>query len=226
MSHDDFEIEPIPGLPARLPQGEHILWQGRPDSKTFARVILHERKIALYFLLLIGWKFGTGFYDGETFAQSLYTAATLALGALIVFSLLKLYARAVEKTTIYTITNKRIVMRFGVALPVTFNFPFAQIIEANLKPVIDDKGTISLGLKEHTKVSWLILWPHVRPWKLAHPQPSIRLVSDVQEVAILLQQNLSKFHESSNPVTRIVRVEDTPTGETIPSVTDLGKQGA
>ncbi|MEM8651597.1 MAG: photosynthetic complex putative assembly protein PuhB [Pseudomonadota bacterium] len=226
MSHDDFEIEPIPGLPANLPKGEHIVWQGKPDRGTFARVVLHERKIVLYFLLLIGWKFGTGIYDGETFAQSLYTASTLALGAFIVIGLIRLYAKAVAKTTVYTITNKRIVMRFGVALPVTFNFPFAQITEANLKQVQDDKGTISLGLKEHTKVSWLILWPHVRPWKLAHPQPSIRLVSDVQEVAILLQQNLSKFHESSNPVTRIVRVEDKPTVDAIPSVSDLGKQGA
>ena len=89
MSHDDFEIEPIPGLPAKLPKGEHIVWQGKPDRGTFARVVLHERKIVLYFLLLIGWKFGTGIYDGETFLQSLYTASTLALGAFIVIGLMQ-----------------------------------------------------------------------------------------------------------------------------------------
>ena len=30
-AHDDFEIEPIKGLPERPPEVEDILWQGRPD---------------------------------------------------------------------------------------------------------------------------------------------------------------------------------------------------
>ncbi|MEO0720506.1 MAG: PH domain-containing protein, partial [Pseudomonadota bacterium] len=28
MPHDDFEIEPVSGLPEAPPEGEHILWQG------------------------------------------------------------------------------------------------------------------------------------------------------------------------------------------------------
>ena len=37
MSHDDFAIEPIPGLPERPPQGEEILWQGRPNWWALAK---------------------------------------------------------------------------------------------------------------------------------------------------------------------------------------------
>ena len=36
MPHDDFQIEPVPGLPERPPEGERILWQGRPNR-------LHDR---------------------------------------------------------------------------------------------------------------------------------------------------------------------------------------
>ncbi len=31
MSHDDFALEPIKGLPEVPPEGEEILWQGRPQ---------------------------------------------------------------------------------------------------------------------------------------------------------------------------------------------------
>ena len=37
MSHDDFHIEPVPGLPAELPDGEHIVWQGKPETAGVAR---------------------------------------------------------------------------------------------------------------------------------------------------------------------------------------------
>ena len=37
MSHDDFNFEPIRGLPEQLPEGEHILRQGSPDPRRLAR---------------------------------------------------------------------------------------------------------------------------------------------------------------------------------------------
>jgi hypothetical protein len=37
MSHDDFNFEPIRGLPEALPADEHILWQGRPNSLRLAK---------------------------------------------------------------------------------------------------------------------------------------------------------------------------------------------
>lgn len=226
MSHDDFETEPIPGLPALLPEGEYIVWQGYPDARAVARKLLHERKILAYFTLLIVWKFGTGLYDGETVLQSAYVASTLALGGLIVFALIRWYARAIKRSTIYTITNKRVVMRFGVALPVTFNFPFKQITEANLKKVWEDKGTISLGLTEHTKISWLILWPHVRPWMIARPQPAIHMVRNVDMVADLLGQQLKTFHGSQDAAVRVINTEPTDqVKETVPAI-ELEEQGA
>lgn len=194
MTHDDFEREPIPGLPAHLPEGEHIVWQGSPSASSFARNILHKRKIMVYFAIVAAWKFGTGLYDGDTLRQSIMTAGTLLMAAGIVFGIIWWYARAVKRSTIYTITNKRVVMRFGVALPVTFNYPFAQITSADVKESNEDHGSITLGLKEHTKISWAILWPHARPWKLARPEPAIREVADVANVAKLLSENLHAFH--------------------------------
>jgi hypothetical protein len=36
-------------------------------------------------------------------------------------------------------------------------------------------------------MGWAHLWPHARPWALRKPQPSLRCLADVQQVAALLQ---------------------------------------
>jgi len=42
----EYEYEPVPGLPQRLPQGERILWQGAPDWQTLARIpCLETRRV-------------------------------------------------------------------------------------------------------------------------------------------------------------------------------------
>ncbi|MEL7430166.1 MAG: photosynthetic complex putative assembly protein PuhB [Pseudomonadota bacterium] len=199
MSHDDFETEPVPGLPAHLPEGEEMVWQGAPDARAFARSVLHERKIMGYFAVLAIWKFSTAIYDGGTALQGLIAAAFMILSAALVWLIIRWYAGAVARTTVYTITNKRVVMRFGVALPVTFNYPFAQITTADVKALIDDAGTLTLGLKEHTKVSWAILWPHARPWRVAKPEPAMRAVADIETVAGILSTQLHEFHHQPIP---------------------------
>ncbi|MEM1317847.1 MAG: hypothetical protein AAGF29_06255, partial [Pseudomonadota bacterium] len=52
----------------------------------------------------------------------------------------------------------------------------------------------ALELKEHTKISWPILWPHVRAWKLARPQPLLRAIGDVDTVAEKLASGLRAAH--------------------------------
>ncbi|MDJ0614924.1 MAG: photosynthetic complex putative assembly protein PuhB [Rhizobiaceae bacterium] len=200
MSHDDFATEPIPGLPAHLPEGEQLVWQGAPDARAFARSVLHERKILAYFGIVAVWKFATTLYDGGTAFQATISASFMVIAALVVFAIIRWYANAVAKTTVYTITDKRVVMRFGIALPVTFNYPFAQVRGANLVETFDDHGNITLELAEHSKLSWAILWPHARPWKLTKPEPAMRSVSNLKDTAKVLSAQLHAFH--SKPVPR------------------------
>ncbi|MEN0040756.1 MAG: photosynthetic complex putative assembly protein PuhB [Pseudomonadota bacterium] len=194
MSQDDFQIEPVPGLPANLPDGEHIVWQGKPETAGVARDAFHTTAIAIYFALLIGWRVMAGIADGRG-AMDLFSiaTATLALGALVLAILFGI-AALVKRTTIYTITNRRVVMRFGIALPITFQLPFTQITSADVKPLSGGRGNIALELKEHTKISWPILWPHVRAWKLARPQPLLRAIGDVDAVAEKLASGLRAAH--------------------------------
>jgi hypothetical protein len=195
--HDDFHKEPIPGLPAHLPEGENILWQGKPERTAILRDALHSHKIGIYFFLLTAWKLASGISDGKTLSELAFSVGgTVLLGALALLILFAI-AAMIERTTIYTITNKRVVMRFGIALPITFQFPFSQITSADVKRLDDTKGSVVFSLKEHTKISWLVLWPHVRGWKVAKPQPSLRAIADVEAVATLLATELSAAHKQA-----------------------------
>ena len=112
----EHEIEPSPGLPGTLPRGETVLWQGRPSARLVSRHVLKTRWIAGYFLVLALWGAWAGHADGHGAGGILFSVAVLVALAALAIGLLEAFAWGVEKTTLYTVTNERIVMRFGVAL--------------------------------------------------------------------------------------------------------------
>ena len=170
----EHDGEPVPGLPARLPPGEGILWQGAPAWWPFARRAMHLRGLALYFLLLIAWQVTEAALGGGGLAEVLAAPALslpLALGCL---GILALIGRASAKATLYTITNRRLVLRVGVALPMTVNLPFAAVQSAAVRRHADGTEDIVLDLLPGHRVSALALWPHLRPWRMGRPAPMLR----------------------------------------------------
>jgi len=184
---DDFNFEPLPGLPALPPSGEEVLWQGRPDSLRLAREAYGLTWVAGYFVLIVGWQASRGFAEAGIAGALAFGIPYLVLGLLgcgVVF----LLAYAQARTTVYTITSARVVLRIGAALSVTINLPFRQIESAGLDLKSSGLGSIALSLTEGTRLSWLTLWPHVRPWRLARPEPALRCIPDAARVAKLLAE--------------------------------------
>ena len=184
MSHDDFDVEPIRGLPELPPEGEHILWQGGPCWRALARDAFKTRWIAVYFALMAGWSV---LNTGAGGAPTDWRAAVpfLVMGG-IALGLLYLIAIVQAKTTVYTITNRRVAMRIGAALTVTLNLPYKWIGSADLALQKNGKGTIALDLIGSTKFSYMVCWPHVRPWYINRPQPALRSIPDAENVAEIL----------------------------------------
>jgi hypothetical protein len=189
----EYEFEPIRGLPEHLPPGEEMLWQGAPRWTALARRAFHVWKVAVYFGVIIVWRILADFSAGETAAEVVVGALwVLALGAVSIGGLL-LLAWAMARSTVYTITSRRVVMRFGVALPMIVNFPFAQIQSAQMKRHRDETGDIPLVLVASTRTSYTVLWPNVRPWHFSKPQPMLRAIPDVSRVAEILSGALGRF---------------------------------
>jgi hypothetical protein len=173
----EHDIEPIRGLPGDLPPGEAVLWQGAPDAWVFARSALGARWIGGYFALLVGWAL-----VGGTPIGALLTAGfgVLAMGLVYGFALL------VARTTVYTITNRRVVLRIGVALSKCINLPLVKLGGADLRKLGAGYGDIALSIEGQSMLGYAILWPHARPFRLAKPQPMLRALPDAAEAAGIL----------------------------------------
>ncbi|WP_291295300.1 photosynthetic complex putative assembly protein PuhB [Elioraea sp.] len=187
----EHDFEPVPGLPEALPEGETILWQGAPQHGPLARKALHVRSIAFYFAALAAWRGTALALDGASATEILLGAGLLVVLGAIAIAPLALFAWASARSTIYTITNRRVVIRAGVALPTSVNVPFAAIQAAGLKLHGEGIGDIALRLVPDQKIAYLFLWPHVRPWHFSRPEPTLRCVADAEAVAQVLGRALA-----------------------------------
>lgn len=199
--HDDFENEPVPGLPKRLPPGENILWQGAPTWKALARRALHVRTLSIYATIMVVWRGTATVYDGGTFGEGLVAAGILAAVTGTAIAILTGIAYLYAKGTVYTITNRRLVLRFGIALPITIQIPFTKIGSAGLRMHGDGTGDIPVEVIDKTRISYLIMWPNVRPWRVGKPQPMLRNLNDATEAAEILSGALAAAVATEEPAT-------------------------
>lgn len=184
--NSEYDFEPVKGLPADLPRGERLLWQGSPDWRSLARHGFHVRKFAFYFLLLIAWRGAEGVADGEAASSVILGCGWLLLLGAVLVAMLTGLAKLTAKNTVYSVTNRRIVMRHGIALPMSVNIPFTIIDAASMRAYADGTGEISVALLPGQRLGYILTWPHVRPWRLSKPEAMLRTVPDVARVATLL----------------------------------------
>ncbi|MDF1727739.1 MAG: photosynthetic complex putative assembly protein PuhB [Sulfitobacter sp.] len=182
MHHDDFKFEPVPGLPEALPKDEHILWQGRPDSLRLAKEAWKLNWVLGYFALLAVARVVAS-AQTVPFNTAMGHGVPLLLAGLVAGAILLLMATVQARSTIYTLTNKRVALRIGAALTMTLNLPYTQIRNAELMRHRSGTGTIAFDLVGDTRFSYIMTWPHARPWRFAKTQPALRAIPNVDHVA-------------------------------------------
>jgi Bacterial PH domain len=196
----EHEFEAQYGLPESLPAGERILWQGAPDWRVLSRRVFHVNKVAGYFALMMAWRFASVMADTQDIGAAFVSLAWLAPFFALGLGLLLLLGWWSARTTAYTLTNKRVVMRIGIVLTVTYNLPLKRIESADLHAAGGGCQDIALTLERGTNIAWLHLWPHVRPWRVAKTQPMLRSLPDAQAVAALLATAWSDVnHVAASP---------------------------
>lgn len=184
---DDIQVEAVNGLPEKPPAGERILWQGRPATWALARDSLAMYWVAAYFALLAVWRVGVSSIE-LGFAGALPLAVPFVILGALACGLILLISWVQARGTVYTVTTARVAMRVGAALTVTVNLPFSRIASADLDLRRDGTGTIALTTAGETRLSYLVLWPHVRPWRMKHTQPALRSIPDAERVAALIAE--------------------------------------
>jgi Bacterial PH domain len=171
------------GLPDHLPEGEQLLWQGRPNWKRLAINAFHIRKVASYFVLLIVGQGVWKLLNGASFAEAFHAVPTLAGLCFAACAILLGFAYLSARTTHYTLTSKRALMKVGIALPVIVNLPLRQIDGVSFAYTGKGCGTICFKPGGKTRLAYLLLWPHAKPWNVTKTQPAFRDIADVDAVA-------------------------------------------
>ena len=206
MHHDDFNFEPVRGLPEALPADEHILWQGCPDALRLAKDAWRLNWVLGYFAVLAAGRVIIATSE-VSLTAAMAQGLPFLLGGLVAAALLILVATVQARSTVYTLTNKRACMRIGAALTMTLNLPYVCIGNAAVKLRKSGMGSITFEMIGDARLSYLMTWPHVRPWHMMRTQPSFRAIPDATRVAAIFAE-AAETRVSQPVVTRVARPAD------------------
>ena len=183
MGMTEYEDEPVEGLPDYLPEGETMVWQGRPTVAAMGRRIFFIPHLALYFGLLIAGHSVYRLMEGVSGVQVMGTFFWQAGLATTVLVLLAWLARSYAASVMYTLTSERLVIRSGVALPMMVNIPIEQITAADMRVYRDGTGDIVLTPVADRKLHWVLLWPNVSAWYSRPIRPLLRGLAEPHRAA-------------------------------------------
>jgi Bacterial PH domain len=197
----EYEHEPVKGLPGHLPEGERILWQGAPEWWPLARNVLRVRGVAIYFGLIAAWA-GFVVTRESGLARGLVAAAWVLPVAFAALGILCALAMAMARTTVYTLTDNRLVLRYGVALPMAVNVPFSKVQGVSMRTDADGTGNIAFDIGTKPNIGYLMMWPHARPRYFSHTQPMLRGIRDPQRIADLMSGPLKRSLEAGQEIAK------------------------
>jgi hypothetical protein len=172
----------IEGVGEPLPVGEALLWEGRPDVRLLALRVFHLRLLLVYWGVVaagfVAWGLAAGRGGGALAADLAWLALVGLVGTGVIFAL----ARAVRRSTTYALTDRRVVIRMGIAFPSVLNLPLRQLDAVDLRSLGNDAGEVVLTTAGDARIGWLYLWPHARPWHFREPAPSLRALRGAEAV--------------------------------------------
>jgi len=202
-------------LPADIPPGERVLWFGRPEPTSLWRRAYRADWVAAWFGVMSIWNFVSGASDSGAMFGFVSAVRTLGIGAgaLAIFCFL---AWLSARTTLYVVTERRVVIKTGIALPIFYNVPFKQIASASLRMYADGTGDVPVALVGGQRIPYLAIWPSARPMRFTSPEPSLRCIPNARSVAETLGRALAEA--SGETQTRMQRAEN-PVSEPAIAVT-------
>jgi hypothetical protein len=179
----------------RLEPGERILWQGRPVASALRRHLFKVRWLAAYLAGLLAWKLVLIVWVRGPRPQEVFDTATLLVQGAVLMGLVAYFAWALARSTTYTLTDLRLVIRHGIALPGTVDIPLRALRSVAVRVQSDGTGDVALTVRVGAGIGYSKLWPHVRGLSLSRPVPMLRGLRD----AALLSTRLARRLDSDVP---------------------------
>lgn len=176
---------------------ETVVWHGKPSFRRLARDVFHLRGCLAYFTALFALDAVQAWHKHLPLAKALHDSVPLAvlvgLGTGLLFGL----AWLVSRTTFYTITDARVILRYGIAMQATLSLPFRQVAAVAVSVDKLGAGDIALRLADGNRMAWIKLWPLARAWHITSPQPMLRSIPAAGQVGSLLTRAIQAAEKSN-----------------------------
>ncbi len=170
----------VDGFDQLLPGGERVLWVGAPDPWRWLKRSLALRAVWL-------WLGGIALFGVATGSAGVPVFVWLGVVGAIGTAFVVVGIVWTSRATRYLITDRRVALRIGLALPGEVNLPLGAIENAAVRRFGDGSGDIAITPSAPLGVGYAVLWPHARPWRLSRPEPLLRSIEGVDDVAAVLR---------------------------------------
>ena len=172
-----------------IPEGESILWQGKPSFWGFSWYFFGLKLLAFY-LIILSVVFAARLTVTDFFTAFVVDFLPFLLSGILTSCILMALAKIQSQSSVYIITENRVIIKSGAALSFLISMPFKKIKAVNLQKRKGSLGTISFELNSGKRVPYISCWPSVRPWRFKKTEPAFSCIENVDEVATILRKSV------------------------------------
>ena len=172
-----------------IPEGESILWKGKPSFWGFSWYFFGLKLLAFY-LIILSVVFAARLTVTDFFTAFVVDFLPFLLSGILTSFILMALAKIQSQSSIYIITENRVIIKSGAALSFLISMPFKKIKAVNLQKRKGSLGTISFELNSGKRVPYISCWPSVRPWRFKKTEPAFSCIENVDEVATILRKSV------------------------------------
>ena len=184
-------IKDINGLPEEvgksIPLDEKVYWNGKPNWRSFGYHSFGLKYFSIYFFVSALYavsQIDSSFSFGAFFIK--YTPYLIS--GILAGNILLLLAYISARHTCYVITQKRIVIRTGVALVFLLNMPFKNILSIDMKALARGRGNVIFKVQSKKRIPYLSCWPSVKSGSFLEPIPAFRSIRDIEKVGQIISE--------------------------------------
>ena len=202
MAAGEYE-ELSPEIRGLIPQGEKIVWADRPDWMSLAYRSFGLKYLIGYFAICALYVAANidGAFEAKIF---LLRYLPFVISGCIAGIILTLIAYFEAIYTDYVLTERRVIIKSGVALVFVLNAPFKKIESIDRQSLSKGRGNIAFSVLSARRLPYFSCWPSVKPWSLRSPIPSFRSIREVAKVELLLVE----IAKSNNEVNKVEVSDD------------------
>ena len=181
------KFEPHQTILEAIPDGESIQWKGKPSFWGFSWHFFGLKLMAFYLIIL------SAVFVARLTVTDFYTAFAVdflpfLLSGILASCILMALAGIQSQSSVYIITENRVIIKSGAALSFLISIPFKKIKAVNMQKRNGSLGTISFELNSGKRVPYISCWPSVRSWKFKKTEPAFSCIENVDQVATILRK--------------------------------------